>query len=69
MWGNIRTVLIVLFFPVALTSLSVWLCPILWMQGSSAAFNFGGFLCVMTVATWWFAIWALKGWYQEKKTK
>lgn len=52
MWVNIRTVFIVLFFPVALTALSVWLCPILWVQGSSAAFNFGGFLCVMTIAVW-----------------
>lgn len=67
MWVNIRTVLIVLFFPIALTALSIWLCPILWAQGSSAAFNFGGFLCVMTVAVWWFAIWVLKSWYQENK--
>ena len=66
MWVNIRTVLIVLSFPIASTALSVWLCPILWTQGSSAAFNFGGFLCVMTVAAWWLAIWALKGWYLEK---
>lgn len=69
MWISIRTVLIVLSFPVALTALSIWLCPILWTQGSSAAFNFGGFLCVMTVAIWWFAIWVLKGWYKEGKTK
>lgn len=67
MWVNIRTVLIVLFFPVALTTLSVWLCPILWAQGSSAAFNFSGSLCVITIVAWWFAIWALKGWYKEKK--
>lgn len=66
MWVNIRTVLIVLLFPVALTALSVWLCPILWVQGSSAAFNFGGALCVITIGLWWLAIWALKGWYKEK---
>lgn len=67
MWVNIRTVLIVLLFPVALTALSVWLCPILWVQGSSAAFNFGGFLCVVTIAAWWLAIWLLMGCYKEKK--
>lgn len=66
MWVNIRTVLIVLFFPVALTALSVWLCPILWAQGSSAAFNFGGFLCVMTVAVWVGAYTILK---PQKKVK
>lgn len=66
MWINIRTILIVLFFPIASTALSVWLCPILWAQGSSAAFNFAGSLCVITIGLWWFAIWALKGWYQEK---
>lgn len=69
MWVNIRTILIVLFFPVASTALSVWLCPILWTQGSSAAFNFAGSLCVITIVLWWVAIWALKGWYQEGKTK
>lgn len=65
MWINIRTVIIVLFFPIALTALSIWLCPILWVQGSSAAFNFGGALFVITIGLWWFAIWALKGWYKE----
>lgn len=69
MWSNIKAVLLVLLLPAAFTGLSIWLCPILWTQGSSAAFNFGGALCVMTIATWWFAIWALRGWYQEKKTK
>ena len=65
MWTNIRTVIIVLFFPIALTALSIWLCPILWTQGSSAAFNFAGALCVITIGLWWVAIWALKGWYKE----
>lgn len=66
MWINIRTALIVLFFPIASTALSVWLCPILWAQGSSAAFNVSGSLCVITIGLWWVAIWALKGWYKEK---
>ena len=61
--------LVVLAIALSITGLTAWAVPILWVQGSSAAFNFGGFLCVITIATWWFAIWALKGWYQEKKTK
>lgn len=44
--------LIVLSIALSLTGLSVWAVPILWVQGSSAAFNFGGFLCVMTIAVW-----------------
>jgi hypothetical protein len=44
--------LVVLVITSLFTGLTAWVVPILWMQGSSAAFNFGGFLCVMTVAAW-----------------
>lgn len=44
--------LVVLAIALSFTGLTVWAVPILWVQGSSAAFNFGGFLCVMTVAVW-----------------
>lgn len=44
--------LVVLVIALSFTGLSVWAVPILWVQGSSAAFNFGGFLCVMSVAIW-----------------
>lgn len=67
MLSNIKAVILILLLPVVFTVLSVWLCPILWVQGSSAAFNFGGFLCIMSIASWWFAFWILKGLYQGKK--
>lgn len=45
--------LVVLAIALSFTGLTVWAVPILWVQGSSAAFNFGGFLCVMTVIIWY----------------
>lgn len=44
--------LVVLAIALSFTGLAAWAVPILWVQGSSAAFNFGGFLCVMTIAVW-----------------
>lgn len=35
-----------------ITALSAWAVPILWRHGSSAAFNLGFVLIVLTVTAW-----------------
>lgn len=69
MWKNIRTILIVVIIPLLLTGLSAWAVPILWVQGSSAAFEFAGFLVILCIALWGYVWWLLNGWYQESKRK
>ena len=59
--------LIVLSIALAVTGLTVWAVPILWVQGSSAAFNFGGFLCVTTVFVWYGAYTILNPTQKDKK--
>jgi len=67
MWVNIRTALIVLIIPILITGLSIWSIPILWLQGSSAAFEFAGFLVILCIALWGGVWYLLSAWHQEKK--
>jgi len=66
-WITSRTILIVLSIPLLLTGLSAWAVPILWVQGSSAAFEFAGFLVILCIVLWGGVWWLLNGWYQESK--
>jgi len=66
-WITTRTILIVLSIPLLLTGLSVWAVPILWVQGSSAAFEFAGFLVILCIALWSGVWYLLNAWHQEKK--
>ena len=49
MWKAICIIILVL---AAVTGLSVWSVPLLIAHGSSAAFNMGIGLCILTVAVW-----------------
>lgn len=61
----IKFALIVLIAVGLFTWLSVWAVPILWVQGSSAAFNFGILLCVLTIGAWWGGYTLIKMAYNE----
>lgn len=69
MLKTVRTVMIIVMLPIIVTAISLWAVPILWTQGSSAAFNFAFLLCITTVLSWVFAFWVLMGWYKEIKSK
>lgn len=49
MW---KAVLVVSFVVILVTSVSIYSVPLLMAHGSSAAFNMGVCLCIITVAVW-----------------
>jgi len=49
----IKGLLIVIGVPLALTVFCFFVMPVLWRHGSSAAFEFGGLIILLTVGSWY----------------